>query len=524
MLSVKNTSVFFRFFALPFIPFFVVCILLSFFLFSFSVFSYNTQTAEAVPEEIKLAHKSIWEISWSDSGITLSGTGFFVGENHFITNFHVIYPMLKNIEHITLSQKGNPTDLKVINILALSAIHDLVLVEVKTKHFTNFLSLRESQPEPYEDLYVPAYLDHFVNIKKTGNIFFHGTSHLFFAVNHSSLYGTSGSPVLDKQGQVVGVSFAAIHNTLFALSMGDLKEFIIGNTGSNCAHFINLTSCAEKEIENLKTLAPADSVEVQHQLALMYYNGRRIEKDLDKAFQWMSKAAKQAYAPAQYQLAMMYYNAEGTEKNWDKAFQWMSKTAKQAYAPAQYQLAMMYYNAEGTEKDWNKAFQWMSKAAEQVYAPAQHGLALMYYNAEGTEKNWDKAFQWLSKAAELDYAPAQHQLVLMYYNGEGTEKNWDKAFQWMSKAVEQAYAPAQHGLALMYFYGEGTEKNWDKAFQWMSKAAELDYAPAQYGLALMYFYGEGTEKNWDKAFQWMSKAVEQAYAPAQQGLALIGNK
>ena len=319
MLSVKNTSVVFRFFALPIIPFFVVCVLLSFSLFSFSVFSYNAQTTEDVPEEIKWAHKSVWKISWSDSDTTPSGTGFFVGENHFITNFHVIYPMLKNIESITLSQKGNPTDLKVTNILALSAIHDLALVEVETKYFTNFLSLRESQPEPYEVLYVPAYpKNRFTDIKKIGNIFFHGISRLSFAVNHSSLHGASGSPVLDEQGQVVGVSFQAIHNILFALSMGDLKEFIIGHTGLNCAHFINLQSCAEKEIENLKDLATAGSVEAQHQLALMYYYGERIEKDWDKAFQWMSKAAEQAYALAQYQLAMMYFYGRGTEQDWDK--------------------------------------------------------------------------------------------------------------------------------------------------------------------------------------------------------------
>ena len=342
MLSVKNTSVFFRFFALPFIPFFVVCVLLSFFLFSFSVFSYNTQAAEGVPEEIKLAHKSVWKISWSDSGITSFGTGFFVGKNHFITNFHVIYPMLKNIEHITLSQSGNPMNLKVTNILALSAIHDLALVEVETKHFTNFLSLRESLPEPYEVLYVPAYPNnHFVNIKKTGNIFFYRISHLSFAVNHSSLPGASGSPVLDKQWQVVAVSFAAIHNILFALSMDDLKEFIIGNTGLNCAHFINLKSCSKKEIENLKDLATAGSVEAQYKLALMYYYGKGIEKNWDKVFQWMNKAAEQAYAPAQYDLAVMYCHGRGTGRNWDKAFQWMNKAAEQAYAPAQYDLAFM---------------------------------------------------------------------------------------------------------------------------------------------------------------------------------------
>ena len=524
MLSVKNTSVFFRFFALPFIPFFVVCVLLSFSLFGFPVFSYNAQTTEGVPKEIKLAHKSVWKISWSDSDTAPSGTGFFVGENHFITNFHVIYPILKNIEHIILSQNGNPMNLKVTNILALSAVHDLALVEVETKHFTNFLSLRENLPEPYEDLYVPAYpKNRFTNIKKTGNIFFHGTSHLSFAVNHSPLPGISGSPVLDKQGQVVAVSFGGNHNILFALSMGDLKEFIIGNTGSNCAHFINLKSCAKKEIENLKDLATAGFVEAQHQLATYYHYGV-IEKNGDKALQWWSKAAEQAYAPAQYQLAVMYYYGKGTKQDWDKALQWFSKAAEQAYALAQHGLARMYYYGEGTEKNGDKAFQWFSKAAEQAYAPAQYDLAMMYFYGKGTEKNGDKAFQWFSKAAKQAYAPAQYGLAMMYYYGEGTKKNGDKAFQWFSKAAELDYAPAQYQLAVIYYNGEGTEKNWDKAVQWFSKAAEQAYAPAQYQLAVMYYNGEGTEKNWDKAVQWLSKAAELDYAPAQHALALIGNK
>ena len=496
MLSVKNTSLFFRFFTLPIIPFFIVCVLLSFSPFSFSVFSYNTQVAEDVPEEIKLAHKSIREISLSDSGTTSLGTGFFVGKNHFITNFHVIYPMLKNIESITLSQEGNPTDLKVTNILALSAIYDLALVEVETKHFTNFLSLRESLPEPYEDLYVPAYLNnHFVNIKKTGNTFFHGTSHLSFAVNHFFLPGVSGSPVLDEQGQVVGVSSEAIHNILFALSMSDLKEFIIGNTGSNCSHFINLKSCAEKEIENLKDLATAGSVEAQRQLAMMYFYGIRTEKSWDKVVQWLSKAVEQVYVPAQDRLAMMSFNGEGIEKNRDKAVQWLSKAAKQAYALAQDHLVMMYHYDKKIEKNVDKAFQWMSKAAKQAYAPAQYHLAMMYYNGEGTEKNWDKAFQWLSKAAEQAYAPAQYQLALVYFSGKGIEKDWDKAFQWLSKAAEQAYAPAQYQLVMMYFSGKGIEKDWDKAFQWLGKAAEQAYAPAQYQQALMYFSDEGREQD-----------------------------
>ena len=64
---------------------------------------------------------------------------------------------------------------------------------------------------------------------------------------------------------------------------------------------------------------------------------------------WMEKAAVQGNALAQYELAMMYYKGEGVVRNLPLSKEWMEKAAVQGNALAQYELAMMYYK----EKEWS---------------------------------------------------------------------------------------------------------------------------------------------------------------------------
>ena len=67
----------------------------------------------------------------------------------------------------------------------------------------------------------------------------------------------------------------------------------------------------------------------------------------------------------QYYLGYMYYEGKGVEQDYLKAFEWYEKSVKQGYADAQYNLAVMYANGHGVEQDNNKAFEWYLKSAEQ---------------------------------------------------------------------------------------------------------------------------------------------------------------
>jgi FOG: TPR repeat, SEL1 subfamily len=56
----------------------------------------------------------------------------------------------------------------------------------------------------------------------------------------------------------------------------------------------------------------------QHNLAVMYYQGKGIKQDKQKAFYWYTKAAEQGEPKAQYNLATMYHQGDGIKQDIQK--------------------------------------------------------------------------------------------------------------------------------------------------------------------------------------------------------------
>ncbi len=67
------------------------------------------------------------------------------------------------------------------------------------------------------------------------------------------------------------------------------------------------------------------------QVGYFYYEGLRVEKDLEKAFYWTERAAEHGDWDAQCNLAEFYEDGIGTEKNLEKAKEWYRKAAEQGH-------------------------------------------------------------------------------------------------------------------------------------------------------------------------------------------------
>ena len=290
----------------------------------------------------------------------------------------------------------------------------------------NFLSLREALPEPDENLFITAYpKGTFTRIKKTGNIFYEDSQYYAFSVNRSVLSGASGSPVLDEQGQIIGVVHAALNNFLYIIKVDYLREFIAGNVGMKCLDFDSdedmefsvARTCVREEIENLKELAEEESISVPFYSPRIFMMLSNL--DIDQLFLWRKNSAEQNHALSQYSLGVMYSKGEGVDQDLDQAFQWMRRSAEQGYAPSQHILGAMYYKGNGVAQDRKQAFHWIRRSAEQSYAPAQHGLALMYFESEGVDQDLDQAFQWMRRSAGQGQIEAQYEQGDLISDGRG---------------------------------------------------------------------------------------------------------
>ncbi len=474
-----------------------------------------------VDSQKKQVQAPVWLISSSLS----YGTAFAIDSNLFVTNFHVLYPMLKNsdsIKKIILQQESNSSILRVNRLVRVSALYDLAIFETKEK-VTNYLSIKEDLPNPLEKLFVWGYPGReFKKIKKTGDFAVDNFQYTF-PVNYFKINGASGSPVLNKHEQVVAIIISAVGNLLSAVKAHYLKKLFVGDIGLDCSVSSSLTICMDKEMESFREIAKQGLPAIQYNLAIVY--SRMKNMDFELSFHLFQKSSDQGYAPAQYMLAMMHYKGETVKQDLSLAFHLFQKSSDQGYAPAQYMLAMMHYKGETVKQDLSLAFHLFQKSSDQGYAPAQYMLAMMHYKGEAVKQDLSLAFHLFQESSDQGYAPAQYMLAMMHYGGQGTEggsPDFIQALYWYKQAAVQGYYMGQYKAAMMYEMGEGTkggQPDFVQALYWYKQAANQNHAPSQFNLAIMYYKGKGIEKrNKEEAIRWVKKAAALGHTLAKNFL------
>ena len=448
---------------------------LSIFLSSFLWVSQASAELDRTSKSSLKLEDSVWKISHS---LVAEGTAFAVGPNQFITNFHVIYFLLKDVEssqEIVLSQEGQT--LRFNQLLKIDSLYDLALFETK-ESVSNYLSVTDIPIETEEALFVIGYPQGKLRkVKNTKRVIYEDDLSYGFPVDYFYLFGSSGSPVFNKKGKPVGVIHEAVGNILHMIKIEHLEKFIKGQEVLVCSDFLDIELCFKEEIVNLKIQAEKGDIFSQYRLAGIYYRDEEIDGDLKQAFYWYERAANQGFIKAQNDIADMYYTGEGVDKDLEQAFSWYEKAANQNFTPAQYNIADMYHKAEGVDKDLEQAFSWYKRAANQNFAPAQYNVADMYYTGEGVDKDLEQAFSWYERAANQNFAPAQYNVADMYRKGEGVDRDFEQAFYWYERAANQNFAPAQTILAYIYLYrkGEGEDEDLEQAFDSYEKAFSQGY-------------------------------------------------
>ncbi|QJD58918.1 sel1 repeat family protein [Pseudomonas sp. gcc21] len=73
-------------------------------------------------------------------------------------------------------------------------------------------------------------------------------------------------------------------------------------------------------LDNCRAAADEGDMQAQFEMGDLYYQGERIEQDLDTALEWFEEASVQGHPAAQYRLGLMHYQGEGVERNLPQAY------------------------------------------------------------------------------------------------------------------------------------------------------------------------------------------------------------
>ena len=171
-------------------------------------------------EAARLAQQRPVAIS-SGSGFTVSGSG------HVLTNKHVI----DGCETITVHPKSGPT---LARVLATDDTNDLALLKA-TFDDQAALPLSSTNASLLESVYVAGYPYQLVNILSRNVKFTRGivsslagtrNNYAQFQIDAAVQPGNSGGPIVNQQGNVIGVTVSGLNKGLFLKNRGTIPENI----------------------------------------------------------------------------------------------------------------------------------------------------------------------------------------------------------------------------------------------------------------------------------------------------------
>ncbi|MCK0746827.1 tetratricopeptide repeat protein [Chromohalobacter nigrandesensis] len=192
--------------------------------------------------------------------------------------------------------------------------------------------------------------------------------------------------------------------------------------------------------EELKDLSTSDANRKKLFLGIFYIKGApgfHVEKDCEKAVDFLQDAWESDITDAGYSLATMYYNGVCTDKDIDKARELATQAAQEGYILAQRMLGLAYVGEKWEELypyDVEKGIYWLSKAGNAGDGRSSGQMAYMYRKGEGVSRDDKKSFLWLKKSVFNKYEKGInigfHILAERYEKGMGTEKDLVKAYKY----------------------------------------------------------------------------------------------
>jgi TPR repeat protein len=135
-----------------------------------------------------------------------------------------------------------------------------------------------------------------------------------------------------------------------------------------------------------------------YHLGLVLLGERRPDSDR-RAAELFRRASDAAEPDAQYALAVLYREGRGVQRSAADAALWMGRSAQGRNVSAQVEYAVMLFNGDGVRKDETAGARMFLRAAERGNPIAQNRIARIYAAGRGLPRDLVEAAKWHMLAA-----------------------------------------------------------------------------------------------------------------------------
>ncbi|AFV00582.1 trypsin-like peptidase domain-containing protein [Simiduia agarivorans] len=282
--------------------------------------------------------------------------------------------------------------------------------------------------------------------------------------------GNSGGPLIDEQGQLVGVNTMILSGTEgigFAIPV----ESLLKDYSDLSPKMQKLVNSAEITLWNPAAKTTADSNDSDEALLRDAHKNCLVEFD---SAQWVAAkqeceyAAGKDNAQAQFLLAeLLMGEADATAEK--RALSLYQRAASAGYAEAIYRVAQMRASGERLSRNDAMAQDLIEEACEKEFAVACNRLAIYALRAH----DYEAVHLHLDKAIETGSVLARLNKAYTLENGLGVEADPAASFELVREAAMLGSNLAQFRMFWHYYKGEQVEKDYAKALVWL-KVSETD--------------------------------------------------
>ena len=398
------------------------------FIFTITALNLGIQAFELSPSVLQ-AEQAVYKVTTS----LKEGTGFFIAPDIFVTNFHVIDD-IKSLDEISLDHQDRPS-IGVHQIAAVSIFADIALFQTKEKS-SAYLS-EGTLTDLSENLVMIGHIQGANTaqyIKSTEpSTEWEGMGYLTPSHFLNDSGGFSGSPLINLNGEFLGVVSNSNNHTKLSISSKYVFELLEGHIGASCSNI----ECIDQET-----------------LAMQKFVSNQLQRGFSESEPTLFHHSPYFLITFLNSESMISYLELGGENN--------SPTAK-------YHLGVIYEQGiYGVEQDFERAVYWYQKAENQN-DNAKYNLCAAYREGRGIKQNFNKAIECYRQLAERGDPSAQHSYGAMLFEGQGVDQNIPLALTWITKSARQNNPFSQQILSMVYEQGIGVPKNMETASYWQTQ-------------------------------------------------------
>ncbi|MCB5279599.1 MAG: sel1 repeat family protein [Candidatus Cloacimonetes bacterium] len=186
-------------------------------------------------------------------------------------------------------------------------------------------------------------------------------------------------------------------------------------------------------VEIIVPFAESGDSEAQRCIGQAYRDGKGAPQDLDKAAEWMRKAADKNLGRAKNELFDILWRI-GTPESYREMISVATEFAESGDGAAMGRIGRAYRDGKGVEKNLDEAIRWMYEASCEDLNWARNELFDLFCK-RGEPDDFIKAKAIVEISAKNGDMGGMGRLGRAYRDGKGVEKDLDKAIEWIRKAV-----------------------------------------------------------------------------------------